>query len=81
MDNALIWQLFKHKLQGTEESWSQEQGLLTSLILPQGIVCTVSHTCDKQTHSLGEELKVTRGERWGEGQLGSLGWTCTHCCI
>ena len=27
------------------------------------------------------ELTVTSGEGGVKGWLGSLGWTCTHCCI
>ena len=29
---------------------------------------------------LANEFRLCE-EQCGEGQLGSLGWTCTHCCI
>ena len=39
-------------------------------------------TKQKETHRLREETCGCWGEDGaGEGQLGSLGWTCTHCYI
>ena len=36
---------------------------------------------DSQTQRTNLRLPAPRGEGWGKGQLGSLGWTCTHCYI
>ena len=30
---------------------------------------------------LDHELMVAREKEWGKGQLGSLGWTWTLCCV
>ena len=38
-------------------------------------------TKQKQTHRLREQTYGYQGEGWGEGYLGSLGLTCTHCYI
>ena len=35
----------------------------------------------KRLTDLGNELTVARGKDAGKGLLGSLGGTCTHCCI
>ena len=38
-------------------------------------------TKGKQAHRLPEQAYGCQGEVWGKGQLGALGWICTHCCI
>ena len=38
-----------------------------------------NHRSWKRLTDLGNELRVTRGKDRGKGQLGSLGWICTHC--
>ena len=35
-------------------------------------------TYKTETHRLREQTYGCRGESWGEEQLGSLGWICTH---
>ena len=46
------------------------------------VSCTGSVSVDKvKSVRFSEFMVVNRKEGWGKGQLGSLEWTCTCCCI
>ena len=35
----------------------------------------------KQTRWFREQAYGCQAEGWGKGELGNMGWTCTHCYI
>ena len=72
---------------GSHTEWSESdrrgQCCVTSLIcgIEKEMIQMNWLTKQKETHRVREQTKVSGGKDWGQGWLGGLGWTCSHCYI